>query len=167
MLARRGVNPFRIQSLGRWKSPLVIHYAGEALSTGLALELATSAPQPSVQPPAPATHLQDFVDSLDRRLAALESLDDIPAAAPTATRTVALDEPRLIKNDESGVFHASHTAPDGPLEQQVSVCGWWYAKRPHSDPGSIPMQTPFKDICPRCLRSERDFARAAEVSDVD
>ena len=39
LLASRGVNPFKIQQLGRWRSPLVVHYAGEALATGIAADL--------------------------------------------------------------------------------------------------------------------------------
>ena len=35
MLARWGVNPFRIQSMGRWRSSLVIHYSGSAMSHGI------------------------------------------------------------------------------------------------------------------------------------
>ena len=36
MLASRGVGPARIQAMGRWRSPMVLHYATAALGTGLA-----------------------------------------------------------------------------------------------------------------------------------
>ena len=39
LLASRGVNPHKIQSLGRWRSDLVIRYAGEAMSTGIATDM--------------------------------------------------------------------------------------------------------------------------------
>ena len=38
-LASRGINPYKIQALGRWRSPLVIHYAGAAMASGLAADL--------------------------------------------------------------------------------------------------------------------------------
>ena len=42
MLASCGLNPIRIQSLGRWKSELVSRYAGESLSAGLAAAMSAS-----------------------------------------------------------------------------------------------------------------------------
>ena len=39
LLASRGVAPVKIQVFGRWKSDLVARYAGEALASGMALDL--------------------------------------------------------------------------------------------------------------------------------
>ena len=39
LLSARGVNPFKIQAMGRWRSPLVIHYAGAAMATNIAADL--------------------------------------------------------------------------------------------------------------------------------
>ena len=69
LLAGRGVHPLQIQSMGRWKSPLVVHYAGDAMATGIAevlhrCDAARSAPAP------PAAQ---FLESIERRLAGLEA----------------------------------------------------------------------------------------------
>ena len=39
LLASRGIHPLKIQSFGRWKSDLVVHYAGEALAVNVAADL--------------------------------------------------------------------------------------------------------------------------------
>ena len=52
MLAARGLDPDRIQAMGRWRSPLVLHYATEALSTGLASLVERQ--RPTVSTPAVA-----------------------------------------------------------------------------------------------------------------
>ena len=56
MLARRGVNPFRTQSLGRWHAPLVVHYAGESPATGLAHAISRSAGGAAPNPPPDCRH---------------------------------------------------------------------------------------------------------------
>ena len=66
MLASLGVNPYKIQSLGRWRSTLVIHYAGEAMHSNIASDLAG--------PGAPARdELSDLVARMESRLLDLES----------------------------------------------------------------------------------------------
>ena len=74
-LACMGVNPFKIQTLGRWTSPLVVHYAGDALASGLAEDLR---PAKSGLKSAHSA-IVDLVDSLEQRIRQLEAL---PAPAP-------------------------------------------------------------------------------------
>ena len=163
MLARRGVNPFRIQSLGRWKSPLVVHYAGEALSTGLARELATaSAPlQPA---PSDLDSLRQFIHRLDQRLAALETID-VPQQPPLPADSTTSRS--LILNPTTRTYHATLMPLTSPPERLKASCGWKFATQKHSVCIELPSRVSFTSLCSRCLYLEREAARAAELSDID
>ena len=176
LLASRGVNPFKIQSLGRWKSPLVIHYAGESMSSGVASDLRRAAPPDTAIP----SDLRLFLDKLDSRLQALE-LPVLPTdpVGPTASAADALPPPPvslpIVRNRETGAYHRiAHAAPDATSRR--TVCGWHYEQRRfvrandivgHPRLGDIPTGTDFRSICPRCLPSEREFAKATQESDDD
>ena len=75
--------------------------------------------------------------------------------------------PQLLFNPASRVYHATLTPADWPAQLQRSVCGWAFATRMHERPQRIPEGTAHTELCPRCLRTERELARVAELSDVD
>ena len=81
LLASRGVRPFKIQALGRWKSGLVVHYAGEALASNMASDLASHSCSP-IEQFVSAQSFREFADLMNNRLANLEILDARPAAPP-------------------------------------------------------------------------------------
>ena len=76
-LASRGVHPFKIQALGRWKSGLVVHYAGEALATNMATDLSShaAASSSSSSQVVDACSFREFAEVVNRRLANLETVD--------------------------------------------------------------------------------------------
>ena len=72
-LASLGVDTLRIQSMGRWRSNLVIHYAGDRGALGITEDtrrglLPASSSGPSTSKPAPPRNLMTAlsVDELDR-----------------------------------------------------------------------------------------------------
>ena len=161
MLARRGVNPFRIQSLGRWKSPLVIHYAGEAMSVGPARELTTS-PPPQPADSSAIDRIRTFLDRLDQRILALESVEVAaqPPIEPTDARTI-------IHNPSTNVYHSSITPASTPIERRKTKCGWKFATQLHTMCPELPGRLRYTSLCPRCLFQDREVATAAEQSDID
>ena len=162
MLAGRGVHPLQIQSLGRWKSPLVLHYAGDAMSTGIAanLQRANAAPATAYQ----AAQAR-FLESLEQRLASLETQEPrppaatAPAAAP-AQQQLAQHPETVVKNTESGAFHK--TIGGGPR----CYCGWVPSKRgKYRTVPDVPAETPYTSICAYCLPEERDVARMVQLGE--
>ena len=73
LLARMGLNPMKIQKLGRWESALVIHYAGEALACDLSKDLIGD--QRTCGRAIEQSQLfRDFVTKVSGRLDALEEV---------------------------------------------------------------------------------------------
>ena len=62
----------KLQKLGRWESALVIHYAGEALASGISQDLAGHH-RSCVQPLEQTQAFRDFVTKVSARLDALDS----------------------------------------------------------------------------------------------
>ena len=171
MLAARGVNPYRIQSLGRWKSPLVVHYAGEAMSTGIAGDMRVAALPPPDHASLATDELRRFLARLDQRLAALEAGDTGPDPDPAT----ASDQPAaqhgedggIVYNTDTGAIHRTLVPASAPAEEQKTVCGWAFIGRPAYRCTAIPDTVHWKKVCPRCLYSERMSMKAADVSDLD
>ena len=83
MLSARGLDPARIQAMGRWRSPLVLHYATEALSTGLVSLVERQRPTVSTSADA-ATEmaaLRRLLTQLEKRVATVEALELARTAA--------------------------------------------------------------------------------------
>ena len=165
MLASRGIDPFRIQSLGRWKSPLVVHYAGESLSTGLAGELSRALPSTAGPDAEELAELRRFVERLEWRPSQLQPIE--PADRPTASASAAASATApaldiLVLNRDSGAIHRN---PAETIHEKKSYCGWYYAARADSVVSEIPAGISFKKICNYCLRTERELARAEQLSD--
>ena len=155
---------------------MVIHYAGESMASGVASDLRRAAPPDSALP----TDLRHFLDKLESRLQALElpigPIDPKGPAPSAAGAPLPLPVPLpIVRNRETGAFHRiAHEATE-PSSRRT-VCGWHYEQRRfvrakdivgHVRLGDIPTGTDFRSICPRCLPSEREFAKAAQESDDD
>ena len=100
----------------------MVHYAGDATSTGLVGEL-NAAATGSRKQPAESVELRRLLAQLDRRLALLESLELAPPAA--AVRSTASDQPtaeQLVLNRDSEVIH--RTSPDADPADRHTYCGW-------------------------------------------
>ena len=171
MLAARGVHPDRIQSLGRWLSPLVVRYAGEALATGLADQLRSSAVSHSPAAESSALpELRKFMFRLDRRLEAVEAdrAERIRIAATAEAATDTRSEP-FVHNPDSEVYHRSLTDGSARPECRQTVCGWFFASRRHSWAADIPTDVRWQQICGICLKPEREFSRQmhGDLSDLD
>ena len=175
LLASRGVNPFRIQSLGRWKSALVVHYAGESMATGIAQELQTSASGRSDT--AALRELRRLIGKLNSRLDAVEAAESAPtdtvsplppssssstAPAPATDRSNA-----FILNRDTSKVHRSTVPRSSEPHLWVTVCGWSYASRKYTVLDDIPRGTHYSNICPRCCSFERSLAANGELSEVD
>ena len=176
MLARRGVNPFRIQSLGRWHSPLVVHYAGESLATGLAHEISRSAGGAAPNPPPELADIRDFLCRLESRLAAIEAAEKVGPGPDLPLPPPQYPADSYVLNRESRAYHRTPVASCAPAAEQQTVCGWkfgtprsglratrsWYLRMVEIPPG-----TPFAQICSRCCSTERALAKATADSEVE
>ena len=161
MLAARGLDPARIQALGRWRSPLVVHYATEALSTGLAAIVGRSAvANPAVAAADTVAPLSRLVAQLQCRIAALEALEPAVPSAATAAPPVARLPLELVLNTDpnSGAVHRESGARAG-----ASYCGWAFATRKHRRLEKLPeageLKRGWKSICAYCLPLDRECAR--------
>ena len=167
MLASRGVNPFKIQAMGRWRSPLVIHYAGEAMATGLVGDMRSSSTTA-----APMPGLTEFLARLDRRLSALEgppiptSSVEVPAILDSPTSTDDVIDP-IVVNRDTGVYHRARVCPQAPPHLQRSQCGWAFSTRRYLRLATVPEGTVYTKICDRCLPVERSIAQGSMLSDIE
>ena len=161
MLSARGLDPARIQAMGRWRSPLVLHYATEALSTGLASLVERQRPTVSTSADA-ATEmaaLRRLLTQLEKRVATVEALEPARAAAAAAAADASRPPPELVQNTDSKSLHrpsarrATHT-----------YCGWWWQAREHRRLDAVPEDLFWKRICAYCLPAEREIARVAHES---
>ena len=127
------------------------------MSTGIVGELLQARTGPDSGAASLAT-LQRFLDQLGDRIAALEARESA-AASVTADQPASSDSERIVLNRDSKAIH--RTAPGTPIEDRVTYCGWRYAGRKYSIFGDIPAGTHWSQICPRCLKIEREFAKTA------
>ena len=187
MLASRGVNPFRIQALGRWRSPLVVHYAGESLATGIAADVEWSVA--GGVPNAVSLEIKaikEFLARLEERLTVVETAEaEHPEPVGAAIEHTGRGSPALaptvesyVINRETDAVHRTNTAADAPAAEQRSLCGWrfgvgraaarssrsWYLRA-----DAIPTGTAWTSICRRCCNIERALAKREQggLSDID
>ena len=117
LLATLGVHPIRIQAMGRWRSPLVIHYAGEAMATGLVRDMALSA-NFSTSSEARLARNEQFKNSVNSRLQALE--DANPGEEPVPKIGARSLAQVLCKTSQ-----CVHLVPFGPSGlADTTLCGW-------------------------------------------
>ena len=117
LLATLGVHPIRIQAMGRWRSPLVIHYAGEAMATGLVRDMALSATFSSSSK-ARLARTETFKNSLNARLESVTETDPGEELEPKiGTGSLA----QVV----SKATQCTHLVPFGPTGlANTTVCGW-------------------------------------------
>lgn len=137
LLASRGINPFKIQALGRWKSPLVVHYAGDAMATGIANDMARPGPSGAG---ASGSTLAEFAARIERRLTALEESERSIVARP---EPVASDG-YYITNVDTGSLHWTRAAPGWAAHLQRANCGWHYFTLRFERSNMVPPQVHFK-----------------------
>ena len=148
-LAAQGINPYKIQALGRWRSPLVIHYAGAALATGLAADLfragaAAQALNSSLRAPA----LPDPVSS--------PLVPGPPSFASFACGGF------FVENNENRCVHWAAGAEEGGRTR----CGWLICYRRANVTSSLPVDAEFHRVCGTCLPELRERLLQAEVQQV-
>ena len=165
MLSSRGVNPFKIQAMGRWRSPLVIHYAGAAMATNIAADLgAGSGPAQA----SAASEFATFASIIESRIAALETPDPVLLRPPTARGH--RGEGSFVTNSDTHVVHWSEVSKGGCHTAQKSLCGWFYLARRYTRSDTLPVGTNWKKVCDRCLPDERSALKLAdceEASELD
>ena len=151
LLASLGVNPHKIQALGRWRSSLVIQYAGEAMHSGIARDLG-SADSPGL------SALSDAISRLERRLLQLE--ETVPAGP------VPGEQGSYIVNVETRCLHYTRASPAWPAElQRTSGCGWIFLQHRFQREQLRPGGFSWRQVCSRCLPEYRAELRGA-VSNV-
>ena len=163
MLASRGIDPARIQAMGRWRSPMVLHYATAALGKGLAALVEHHIPSvaPRTDAAAETAALRRQTACLERRLSLLEALEPAPPPPISAMPSA------IIENSDSKALHRQSVK-----NKNKTYCGWKWPKREHrffADFSLIPADTKWLSICAYCLPAERRAACAkqfeTEVSD--
>ena len=157
MLASRGLDPTRIQSLGRWRSSLVAHYAGESLATSLAAELAAADPLARAAMADADTRLGELRSLFDGLSARLDSLADARPSPSLALPPSAAVDPssRIAQNAETLAGHLAVTAGK-------TRCGWPWSRRPHFLFAEVPVDAFWRKICKRCLPLERQARKLAQ-----
>ena len=124
MLARWGLNPFRIQSLGRWRSNLVIHYSGSAMSHGATeearalLQLDRSS-NPETVPPA----LRKLVKDVEAKLAKAEAKEAQHEAMLNAARQSKTASMAVIRNDDNAKVHRGIERSEAAACEGTTTCG--------------------------------------------
>ena len=140
LFASLGVHPLRIQSLGRWRSPLVLHYAGEAMATNVVRDLRKCGGSP-LSSGANSPAMASLLAKLEERLCALE-------AAPTA-RALAVAEPvATILHNATGCLHRVFLLESGLSDR--TLCNWLF------DDSAVSLHTDFDGAfveCPTCFEA--------------
>ena len=116
LFASLGVHPLRIQALGRWRSPLVLHYAGEAMATNVVRDLRRGSSN-VLASGAPSPVTAEAVARLNERLSALE-------AAAFVSPPVAAETAATIFHGASRCLHK--VAVLGSSMSDHTFCGWQF-----------------------------------------
>lgn len=160
-LASLGANPFKIQTLGRWRSSLVLHYAGDALHRGVATDLIEAS-----RPTGSVDALAAALGRMDARLDAMAAT--INAAAPPAFANSGM----YIANVRTACWHWTSSSPawDHGL-QKTDGCGWAFMRLRFERAHQCPANTPWHRVCDRCLPELRAKLRReqeqVDLSDLD
>ena len=156
LLARWGINPFRIQSMGRWRSNLVIHYSGSAMSHGITSE-ALGAQSQVVGNAAKhdAKHLARALADMEKRLSKAEAMEAQLEAKLNATQAESSKGPLTIRNEETRKVHRGIECRDDPSVSWTTPCGWKYSTALYSRHRRFPVDSSKKDVCGRCWPFER------------
>ena len=110
-LAGLGINPYRIQAMGRWNSPLVIKYAGVSMTGELTSEtsraVGTASPVMSraiaIQDPGVKSTLKKMESQLDMHVDSTRALElRVKTLEETRVKT---DKPLVISNNVTGLHH--------------------------------------------------------------
>ena len=150
-LAGLGVDPVRIQVMGRWRSSLVIRYAGSRGSCGITQDtirgIASTMPSSSAALPAkPLVNLElAWLEDTDAHTRAQAELDSFYDSTLDSV-------PTYVTNSGTGVVHKLGK-PDHTL------CGMdfrrWKAGLHHEPPANVS----HAFYCTRCCRHERNEVR--------
>ena len=147
-LASKGINPVKIQTMGRWTSPLVMHYAGDAMADGIAADLHISLLPCSL----PHPELCKIVDALAARITELESK---PMPVPPGDRL--LDVGSYVCNLSTNCWHYTLSRPGWPAEDQRANCGWAFMYVRHARQINMPVGKKLV-FCKRCRPSSLEPA---------
>ena len=145
-LASRGINPYKIQALGRWRSPLVIHYAGAAMASGLARDLSISDPGP----PVAETEASGVTGSLE---ICLPSNADPPE--------VQSSKGLFATNPFSRAVHWPPSHSSGKTR-----CGWAFSGAFHNEFNKEPHAERWHLVCDRCLPELRNKLMQSDIATV-
>ena len=156
-LAGLGVDPIRIQAMGRWRSSLVIRYSGNKGSSGittdtvrgLANRSTSSASLPLRIPDVGLGLLVDGRGHLEHEARIMQALADSTAMPPL-----------YIENQTSGVIHKASAV-------DKTLCGMAYSNWSFRKHNSIPMHVSYNLLCTRCCRHERNDSKPLEVLSSD
>ena len=147
LYASMGVHPLRIQALGRWRSPLVLHYAGEAMASNVVKDLKRGNFNPLSTGPAAPSDTAVIIERLCSRLSALEQ--NMAATEPSTCEdeavVVNVATQCLHKIVVSDTTHASRT-----------ICGWQFADEQIALLTDDPSLYQECDICFRIHISDSD-----------
>ena len=156
MLARWGLNPFRIQSLGRWRSNLVIHYSGSAMSHGATEEArALLQPNRSSDPETIPPALQKLVKDVEAKLAKAEAKEAQHEAMLNAARQSKTASMAVIRNDDNAKVHRGIERSEAAACEWTITCGWRYSKSNCTRLSALPKVVVKDQICGRCFPFEK------------
>ena len=155
-LAGLGVDPIRIQTMGRWKSDLVIRYSGSRGSSGITRDAARGLIESGhLTPQGPRSTVpqlnSDTLAGLDRHSRDIEVVNKQFATSLNKINAYVL-------NGSSGVLHKYMTGTGRTL------CGLVYANWPHEIHKLLPARADYSSLCARCCRHEANVQQAVEDS---
>eukprot|EP00971_Amphidinium_carterae_P349352 6490973-Amphidinium_carterae.1 len=167
-LAQHGVELLKIELLGRWRSPLVTHYAGLAPLADLAADLNRR---------KLGHHLREVVEQvssnmslLQTRMASWEDKAQLWLDRERLSRQEFQAEllsklmPKLVLNTGSGVLHKTESRRDDHPQDWKTVCGWRYGTTGHQWMSSSEDASSFAK-CERCFPPSSTLSDTSSTSD--
>ena len=147
--------------MGRWTSPLVMHYAGDAMAGGIASDL-----QSMQSPCSVASH--ELLEIFDALAARIQDLEAKPPSIP-AGDTLG-EEGAYICNLLTSCWHYTRARPSWPAEYQRANCGWFfmytrYSRQVHMPGGSGSGSKLV--MCKRCRPHFIEHRPQADLSDIE
>ena len=163
-LAGLGVDPIRIQTMGRWKSDLVIRYSGARGACGITHDtvrgLHDTASSSSHSKPSTG-----MASSITSGLAGLQDelhKHNMDIRANTEMYKLSHEcKTRYVENSTSGVLHKC------TLTSSKTLCGLAPQNWPHQYHDVMPAACDFISMCSRCCRYDKNVARPVEDSSDD
>ena len=139
MLARMGMEIYKIQLMARWSSAVVMRYVGTAPLDSMTADAVRLASRSAAD---------EAVAGLRASVAELRRDFRERADAPGAPAPEAVHQASHVLNVRTSVLHGTHSRTEDPPELWKTLCGWSFGLRPHR---RLPLPPPGVERCRACF----------------